>query len=107
MAWLFLIGAIIFEVAGTLSLRMAVTTKKLWYISVVAGYLLAFALLALTLANGIALGVAYGIWTAAGVALTAVLGRFLFDEPFTWLMGLGIVLIIGGVLLIELGNPAH
>lgn len=53
-----------------------------------------------------ALGVAYGIWAAAGVALTAILSRILFKEPLTWVMGLGIILIAGGVLLIELG-AAH
>ncbi|MAB20323.1 MAG: QacE family quaternary ammonium compound efflux SMR transporter, partial [Microbacterium sp.] len=26
-------------------------------------------------------------------------------EPFTWVMGLGIIAIAGGVLLIELGAP--
>ena len=57
----------------------------------------------LALAGGMALGVAYGIWAASGVALTAILSKFLFKEPFTWLMGLGIVLIVGGVLCIELG----
>ncbi len=105
MAWIFLVGAIAFEITGTLSLRMAVD-KKRWYIGVSLGYVLAFAMLSLTLAEGMALGVAYGIWAAAGVALTAVLGRILFDEPFTWLMGLGITLIAGGVLLIEVG-AAH
>ena len=29
--------------------------------------------------------------------------KILFDEPFTWLMGLGVVAIAGGVLLIEIG----
>ncbi|MBP2215274.1 multidrug efflux SMR transporter [Arthrobacter sp. CAN_C5] len=102
MAYLFLIGAIIFEVAGTVSLRLAVDDKR-WYGAVVVGYLVAFTMLALTLAGGLPLGVAYGIWAASGVALTAMIGKFLFKEPFTWLMGLGIILIIGGVLLIELG----
>lgn len=102
MVWLFLIGAIVFEVVGTLSLRMAVD-KKRWYIGVAVGYVLAFTSLSLALAGGMALGVAYGIWAASGVALTAVLSKFLFKELFTWLMGLGIVLIVGGVLLIELG----
>ncbi|WP_300268941.1 multidrug efflux SMR transporter [Microbacterium sp.] len=105
MAWLFLICAIVFEVGGTLSLRVAVD-KKRWYILVVVGYVLAFSMLSLALASGIPLGVAYGIWAAVGVALTAVLSTLLFKEPFTWLMGLGIVLIVGGVLLIELG-AAH
>ncbi|WP_312180214.1 SMR family transporter [Arthrobacter sp.] len=102
MAWLFLCGAIVFEVGGTLSLRLALEDKR-WYAGVVTGYSVAFSMLSLTLASGMALGIAYGIWAAVGVALTAVLSRFLFQEPLTWLMGLGIALIIGGVLLIELG----
>lgn len=102
MAWLFLCTAIVFEVGGTLCLRMSLENKR-WYAGVLTGYLVAFTMLARTLAGGMALGVAYGIWAAAGVALTAVLGRILFKEPLTWLMGLGIVLIIGGVLLVEMG----
>lgn len=101
-AWLYLVGAIIFEVFGTISLRLAVD-KKRWYVGVVAGYIIAFSLLAVTLANGLPLGVAYGIWAAAGVALTAILSKVLFNEPLTRVMIFGIVLIIGGVLLIEIG----
>lgn len=104
MAWLFLIGAIVCEVGGTLALRMAAVGRRAWFAAVGAGYVLAFGMLTLALAQGMALGVAYGIWAAAGVALTAVLGRVLFAEPFTWVMGLGVVLIIGGVLLIEVGG---
>lgn len=107
MIWLLLGGAIVSEVGATLSLRMAAHGKKVWLVPVVAGYLVAFWLLSLTLANGLPIGVAYGIWTAVGVALTALLGRLLFKEPFTWIMALGVALIVGGVLLIELGNPAH
>jgi small multidrug resistance pump len=102
MMWVFLIAAILFEVAGTTSLRLALN-KRLWYVGVAIGYIVAFSSLSFALAEGLALGVAYGIWAAAGVAITAVVSRFLFKEPFTWLMGLGIVLIVGGVLLIELG----
>lgn len=107
MIWVFLVGAILSEVGATLSLRMAAHGRKIWIVPVVAGYLTAFVLLSLTLANGMPIGVAYGIWTAVGVALTALLGRVLFKEPFTWVMALGVALIVGGVLLIELGNPAH
>lgn len=49
----------------------------------VTGYVGAFVLLSATLRTGMALGVAYGIWAAAGVALTAVLGRILFKEALT------------------------
>ena len=53
-----------------------------------------------------ALGVAYGIWGALGVALTAVMSALIFDEALTALMGLGIALIIAGVLTVELGSQA-
>ncbi len=52
---------------------------------------------------GMPLGIAYGIWAAAGVALTAVASRFLFGEPLTRKMLGGIGFIVVGVLLIELG----
>ncbi|SKC62337.1 DMT family transporter [Krasilnikoviella flava] len=106
MAWLYLAGAIVFEVGGTLSLRMVATGRKAWLTGVLVGYLVAFWMLALALAEGMGIGVAYGVWAASGVALTAVLSRLLFSEPLTWVMGLGIVLIAGGVLLIEAG-AAH
>ncbi|CAN7463923.1 SMR family transporter [Microbacterium maritypicum] len=103
MAWIFLIGAILFEVAATLSLRKTIDGGKKWLIVVIGGYLGAFVLLALALGAGMALGVAYGIWAAAGVALTAILAKLIFNENFTWIMAAGVALIIGGVLLIELG----
>jgi len=106
MAWLFLSLAILTEVGGTLSLRMATKGPALWYLPVGVGYVSAFTMLSLSLEHGMPLGVAYGIWAAVGVALTALASRFLFREHLTWVMGLGIVLIIGGVLLVEIGG-AH
>lgn len=103
MQWLFLAGAIVFEVGATLSLRMTSVGRTTFYVPVVIGYLAAFGLLTLALDAGLALGVAYGIWTAAGVALTAVASRILFEEPLTPVMLGGIALIAGGVLLVELG----
>lgn len=106
MAWVCLVAAISFGVAGTISLRLASESKKTWWAGVVAGYVIAYSLLITSLSNGMALSVAYGIWAACSVALTAILSRLLFQDRFTWLMGVGLVLIVGGVLLIELG-AAH
>lgn len=103
MQWLLLAGAILFEVLGTLSLRMAATGRRAWYAAVVVGYVAAFAALALALDEGLALGVAYGIWAAIGVALTSIASRVLFEEPLTPLMVAGITLIATGVLVVELG----
>lgn len=104
MAWLFLVGAIVTEVGAALSLRMATVGRKAWYVLVAAGYLVAFTLLTLTLQRGIGIGVAYGIWAAAGVALTAIASKIFFKEPLTRLMALGIGSIMAGVLLVELGR---
>lgn len=103
--WLFLAGAIALEVTATLSLKGAMELPAL-YAVVAIGYLGSFVALSLVLRAGMALGVAYGIWGASGVALTAILSSLLFGEPLTALMGIGIVLVIGGVLCVEFGSQA-
>nr|WP_090342405.1 SMR family transporter [Mycolicibacterium malmesburyense]CRL72805.1 transporter small multidrug resistance (SMR) family protein [Mycolicibacterium malmesburyense] len=103
-----LAGAIAFEVVATLSLRASEGfRKKVWIAPIVVGYLASFYLLWLTLALGMPVGIAYGVWTACGVALVAVIARFVFAEPLTGLMALGIALVVGGVLTIELAGVAH
>lgn len=101
--WLFLACAIALEVTGSLSLKGALEAPVL-YLVVVVGYLGSFVFLAGTLRAGLPLGVAYGIWGAVGVALTAVLSAWIFGEPLTGLMALGIAVIIAGVLCVELGS---
>ena len=103
MGYLFIVAAIIAEVTGTLALRAAATGSRRFYGLVVAGYLTAFVALTLGLRHGVPLGVAYGIWAAGGVAATAVAAHFLFRERLNRRMVTGIVVIIVGVLLIELG----
>lgn len=104
MGWVLLAIAIVTEVFATMSLKVATDGKRHWYVAVVAGYLVAFSLLAVALTTGLPIGVAYGVWAATGVALTAVLGRVLFKDPLTRTMLAGIGLIIVGVLLVELGH---
>ena len=101
-AWPALGGAIISEVSATLALRQALNQPG-FYVVVGIGYALAFVLLSLTLKAGMPLGVAYGLWGALGVALTAVLSMLVFGEPITVLVALGIALIMAGVLLVEVG----
>ncbi|SDS62282.1 DMT family transporter [Microlunatus soli] len=104
MSWVWLAAAVAAEIAATLSLRAAATSpRRAWLIPVGAGYGLAFLFLAFTLRTGLPVAVAYGIWTAAGIALVAVLARAIWKEPLTKRMIAGIALIIGGVVLIELG----
>lgn len=101
--WLLLLVAIACEVTASLSLKGALDRPGL-YAVVVVGYLASFVLLDAVLRRGLPLGVAYGVWGALGVAATAVMSALVFDEPISALMGAGIVLVIGGVLVVELGS---
>lgn len=104
MSWLLLGGAIGAEVVGTLSLRVAAEGRRSWYLLVGVSYVVAFALLSGTLAAGMPLGVAYGMWAAIGIVLTALASRVLFREPLTPMMIAGFAMIAAGVLMIELGG---
>ena len=103
--WLLLAGAIVSEVTASLALQAA-QDHPAWYVVVGVGYVATFSLLGLVLRQGMALGVAYGIWGAMGVALTAIFAAIIFGQPLTLIMILGLVLIIGGVLPAEMGSQA-
>ncbi|MDQ0848769.1 small multidrug resistance pump [Arthrobacter sp. B3I9] len=105
--WLCLGGAVITEVSATLALKAALEAPG-WYALVIAGYVAAFFLLAVCLRLGMTISVAYGAWGAGGVTATALLSAGIFKEPLTWLMGIGIVLILAGVITVEVGSQkAH
>lgn len=103
---LFLGCAIVSEVVATLSLKGVVEVP--WLVAmVVAGYGASFYFLALTLRNGKGIGVAYGIWGACGVVLTACASWLFFGETITPLMAVGFALIAVGVAVVELGAELH
>lgn len=97
-----LLGAAIgTEVAGTLALRASDGfTRLVPSVIVVVGYVVSFILLALVLKT-LPVGIVYAIWSAVGVALVAVLGKILFDDPVPPLAVVGMVLIVGGVILVS------
>jgi len=105
VTWLYLIVAIASEVAATMSLRASDGLRdKRWIPAIAGGYIVAFAFLTLALLEGLSLGVAYGIWAATGIALTAIIARLAFGDPLTKTAAGGIALIGAGVLLVELGG---
>ncbi|GAA3607866.1 SMR family transporter [Marihabitans asiaticum] len=105
MPYLVLAVAVLCEVAATTALKFSEGFTRLGpSLIVVAGYSAAFYLLSLSLDRGIPLGVAYGMWAAAGVALVAVIGVVLLGEGLTWVQVGGLGLVIAGVLALELGG---
>jgi small multidrug resistance pump len=107
MGYVFLAAAITSEVIATLSLRASDGFRRPAFIVLIAaGYIAAFVFLSYALQRGIPLGVAYGIWAAAGVAAVAVLSVPLFGESLTAVQGLGLALVVAGVFALEWGG-AH
>ncbi|WP_062736755.1 DMT family transporter [Kocuria turfanensis] len=100
--WPLLGAAICSEVAASLALKAALGHPG-WYLLVVTGYSAAFVFLAAVLRRGLPVGVAYGIWAATGVTLTALLAALVFGEALTLLVLAGIVLVVAGVLCVEVG----
>lgn len=105
MHYLLLAAAIVTEVIGTLALKASQGFTQLApTVLVIAGYAASFVLLSQVLKLGIPLGTVYAIWASAGIALVAVAGAILFNEPMTPRAILGIAFIIGGVILVETGH---
>jgi small multidrug resistance pump len=98
--------AIVVEVAATVALRQSQGFSQLgWTIGMLAGYAASFWLLA-QITGDLEIGVIYAVWSAAGTAIIAVIGIAVFGETLSGVKVLGLALIIGGVIALNLGG-AH
>lgn len=106
MGYLYLAIAIVSEVVATSFLKLTSGERAVWwaYPIVAVGYLLSFWMLSLTLSAKVPLGIAYAIWAGAGVVLVAVVSWLVFKESLTLLQIIGMGLVIGGVVLLEVGG---
>lgn len=96
--WLYLAAAILFEVAGTTSMKLAQGfTRPLPSVLIFVFYGLAFVALTLTLKK-MDISVAYSVWSGVGTALIAAIGFFWFQEPLTPVRLACIALIVIGVV---------
>ncbi|WP_116051302.1 DMT family transporter [Amycolatopsis palatopharyngis] len=106
MSWVFLISAILTEVFATTCMKLSEGFTRLWpSVGMAVGYLAAFAFLTFAL-KSFEVGTAYALWAGLGTALVAIIGVLLLGEAFTWTKVAGIVLVIGGVVVLNLGG-AH
>jgi len=96
--WIYLIVAIIFEVAGTTAMKLSEGfTKTVPSIVMFLFYILS--LVALTYAlKKIDMSMAYAVWAGVGTALITVVGIFFFKEPVSLFKVISITLIIIGVV---------
>ncbi len=101
MHWLHLAIAIVAEVVATSSLKASAHFTRLGPSLVVAvGYACAFYFLSLTL-DRIPAGVAYAIWSGAGVTLIAAIGWAFLGQKLDVPAVIGMGLIVAGVVVIN------
>ena len=108
MHWLYLALAIGAEVIATSALKSAAGfTRLLPSIVVVLGYGAAFYFLSLTLKT-IPVGVAYAIWSGAGIVLISTAAAWLlYGQKLDAAAIIGMGLIVTGVLVIQLLSKAQ
>ncbi|AVK97867.1 multidrug efflux SMR transporter [Lysinibacillus sphaericus] len=93
--------SIISEIVGVTMLKLSEGFTKLFpSIGIIVSFGLAFYFLSLCLKT-VPLSLAYAIWSGVGTALTAVIGILFWREPFSIMTLVSIVLIIGGVVLLD------
>lgn len=100
--YLALFAAIICEVIGTSFLQESRQFTRLWpTLAMAAAYLGSFYLLSLAL-RGMTLGIAYAIWSGVGIVLVALIGYFLFRQKIDLAGMVGLGMIVGGVVVVNL-----
>ncbi|MCL6674570.1 MULTISPECIES: DMT family transporter [Streptomyces] len=106
MGYLLLGAAIAAEVGATTAMKFSEGFSRLVpSLVTVVGYVVSFVLLAQTLKT-VSVGTAYAIWAGIGTAAIAVIGLLFFGEAMTAAKVAGMVLIIAGVVVLNLGG-AH
>ncbi|MFE2377680.1 DMT family transporter [Streptomyces sp. NPDC059398] len=104
MPYVLLAAAIAAEVGGTTAMKYSEGFSRLWpSLATAAGYLLAFVLLAQVL-KSLSVGTAYAIWAGTGTAAIAAIGMVFLGESVSLAKLGGIALVIGGVVLLNLGG---
>ena len=102
MAGVILALAIALEIAATTMLKFSDGFTRLWPSAFsIAGYVGSLYLLSVALLR-IPVSVAYAIWAGAGTAVVALIGVVWLGEALDLAKAMGIVLIIGGVVLLNL-----
>jgi small multidrug resistance pump len=104
--WLALCGAIVLEIAGTVSMKLSHGfTRTLPSVMLFVFYALSFGLMTVAVKR-IDVSVSYAIWSGVGTATIAVIGVLWFRESLTAVQILSIVAIIAGVIGLRAGAAA-
>ncbi|MDE0508399.1 MAG: multidrug efflux SMR transporter [Gammaproteobacteria bacterium] len=107
MAYLYLAGAIVFEVTGTMLLPVSQNfTRLLPSVVLIAAYSTSFYFLTFAIRD-IPIAIVYASWAGLGVFLVALLSLMFYDQALPWQAIIGLVLIVSGVVLVNTYSGAH
>ena len=99
--YIFLVGAIFCEVAGTMLLPASQNfTKLVPTVSLSIFYLSAFYLLTFVV-NKLPIAIVYATWSGLGIYTIAIMGYIFFKQTLAWQAVLGLFLIVLGVILVN------
>ncbi len=100
--YLILFLAIICEVVATSALKQTEQfTRLVPSLISIAGYAAAFYLLSIVM-RSIPIGISYAIWSGVGIVLVALVGWIVFKQHLDLPAIIGICMILGGVVVINL-----
>jgi small multidrug resistance pump len=104
MHYAYLAIAIVTEVMATSALKASDGLSRPWPTLVMAaGYATSLACLGLSLRD-IPIGIAYAIWSGAGIVLIAAIGWVWFRQALDWPAIAGMTLIVAGVVVLNLST---
>ncbi|WP_294381838.1 multidrug efflux SMR transporter [uncultured Senegalimassilia sp.] len=96
--------AIVSEVLGTTFMKLSDGfTHPVFGLVTVVCYVTSFVLLTLALKH-LSLGMAYGIWGGVGTLLTTLVGIAVWNDPFSVVVGIGMIAVVAGIALLSKGT---
>ncbi|WP_409343014.1 DMT family transporter [Paenibacillus sp. MBLB4367] len=107
LGWTLLLLAILFELAGTTSMKLSAGFTKLWpSVLMFVLYGCSFTLLNFALSY-MKIGVAYAIWSGVGIVLITLVGFVLFKESMNLNQLLWVSLIVIGVVGLKMSGKVQ
>ena len=107
MPYLYLLLAILFEVAGSLLLRLSYGFERLGVgVLSVTLFILSLGLPSFVMRT-IPISVSYPLWAGLGTVGALVGGRFIFAEQITALQIAGVAVVLAGAMMIRLSQAGH
>ena len=102
-AWLLVAASVVAEVVGTVALKHSDGFSRLLPSGAAASsYALAIWLMAVAMRQ-LDMGITYAVWAASGTAATALVGIAFFGEQVGLLKAMGLVCVVSGVVMLNLG----